>query len=169
MSVDERPVTRCARCGLVQYATASGDCRRCGQCLGVGYPKPAPRRVAAPLAARPARKMPDVGRRLRELREARGLTQAALCERCAALSRSFVSRVEHGRFLPSLGFLERLAEALGVGLGVLLREESLTDDPLVREVVPFVRDLRAEHREKVVALLARLGEGVTTKKERTVL
>jgi transcriptional regulator with XRE-family HTH domain len=53
----------------------------------------------------------DIGKRLRELREARGLSQGDI-ERRSGLLRSYISRVEGGFTVPSLTTLEKFAETL---------------------------------------------------------
>ena len=53
------------------------------------------------------------GRRLRELRQARGLSQEELAFR-AGLHRTYVSSAERGQRNVALVNLERLAKALGV-------------------------------------------------------
>lgn len=63
------------------------------------------------------------GRRLRELRKERGLTQEALAE-AADLSGNYISDLELGRKVPSLTILVRLAQALGVGGPELLADFS---------------------------------------------
>ena len=64
----------------------------------------------------PAREM---GKRLKKLRESRGMSQAALAEK-AELSRGYLIRLEAGRQDPTLGTLERLAEALDMPLRKLI-------------------------------------------------
>jgi transcriptional regulator with XRE-family HTH domain len=59
------------------------------------------------------------GRRLRELRKERGLTQEALAE-AADLSGNYISELELGQKVPSLTILVRLAQALEVGAPELL-------------------------------------------------
>jgi transcriptional regulator with XRE-family HTH domain len=61
----------------------------------------------------------EIGRRLRERRIAAGLTQAELA---APLSRGFVSAVEKGRALPSLGALWLFAARLGTRVGSIVDE-----------------------------------------------
>jgi len=51
------------------------------------------------------------GRRLRELRLARNLTQTELAERCGS-NHPFISNLERGVKVPSLTMVLRLAEAL---------------------------------------------------------
>jgi transcriptional regulator with XRE-family HTH domain len=51
------------------------------------------------------------GTHLRELRVARGFTQAQLAE-LARTSKPFISNLERGRTTPTLGMILRLAEAL---------------------------------------------------------
>jgi transcriptional regulator with XRE-family HTH domain len=55
----------------------------------------------------------DIGKRLRTLREAKGLSQGDI-ERRSGLLRSYISRVEGGYTAPSLSTLEKFAKALEV-------------------------------------------------------
>jgi transcriptional regulator with XRE-family HTH domain len=55
----------------------------------------------------------DVGKRLRALREVKGLSQGDI-ERRSGLLRSYISRVEGGYTAPSLTTLEKFAKALEV-------------------------------------------------------
>ena len=59
-----------------------------------------------------------MGERLRSLRRLRRATLKAVAER-AGLSESFLSQVERGRASPSIGSLQRIAEALGVSVADL--------------------------------------------------
>ena len=58
------------------------------------------------------------GRRLRELRSSRGLTQEQLSEK-AKLSVDFLSLIERGRNAPSFENLEAIARALDVSVADL--------------------------------------------------
>jgi transcriptional regulator with XRE-family HTH domain len=60
----------------------------------------------------------DLGRKVRELRDTRGLSLKSLADR-AGVSESFVSQVERGVANPSVASLRRLAEALGASVGAL--------------------------------------------------
>jgi transcriptional regulator with XRE-family HTH domain len=55
----------------------------------------------------------SLGRRIAELRKARGLTQEAFAEQCG-YSTDFVSLVERGLNAPSVAGLEKVAKALKV-------------------------------------------------------
>jgi transcriptional regulator with XRE-family HTH domain len=57
--------------------------------------------------------------RLKKLREARELTQAALAKK-AGISRAYLARLEMGRHDPHLSRLRKLAKALGVRAAELL-------------------------------------------------
>ncbi len=61
----------------------------------------------------------DLGKRLRDQREARGLTQAQLAEKCN-LHRTFIGSVERGERNVSILNLRLLARMLRVSLGTLL-------------------------------------------------
>jgi transcriptional regulator with XRE-family HTH domain len=55
----------------------------------------------------------NIGRKIRTLREAKGLSQGDI-ERRSGLLRSYISRVEGGYTAPSLATLEKFAKALEV-------------------------------------------------------
>lgn len=56
-----------------------------------------------------------IGSRIRTLREQAGLSQGDI-EKRSGMVRAYISRVEHGRTVPSVSTLERLARALEVPL-----------------------------------------------------
>lgn len=67
--------------------------------------------------------VPDVaalGRAVRALREAQGMSQVQLAE-ATGFMQSWISHVEHGRRNPSWSNVVRLAEGLGVSVGELAR------------------------------------------------
>jgi len=55
----------------------------------------------------------EIGKRLRQLRLAKGLTQGDIERRCGLL-RAYISRVEGGHTVPSLATLEKWAVALEI-------------------------------------------------------
>jgi len=63
----------------------------------------------------------NIGQRLKQLRERKGLSQGDL-EAVSGMLRCYISRVEHGHTVPSLGTLERFAAALDVPLYQLFWE-----------------------------------------------
>jgi len=62
-----------------------------------------------------------IGERVRVLRESEALSVTDLAER-VGMQRSNLSRLEHGRHLPSLETLERIAEGLGVPVARLVAQ-----------------------------------------------
>jgi len=61
------------------------------------------------------------GKRLRELREAKGISQEALAYE-AGLDRTYISSIERGKRNVSLENIERLAKALDVKIRKLVEE-----------------------------------------------
>jgi transcriptional regulator with XRE-family HTH domain len=61
----------------------------------------------------------EIGKRLRQLRQLKGLTQGDIERRCGLL-RAYISRVEGGHTVPSLATLEKWAVALEIQLYQLL-------------------------------------------------
>ena len=66
--------------------------------------------------------MPDLVSSLKEIREARGLTQAQLAE-AIGVSRKTINTVENGVFVPSTVIALKLAAALGEPVEKLFRLE----------------------------------------------
>jgi transcriptional regulator with XRE-family HTH domain len=76
-----------------------------------------------------------VAAQVREIRKARHLSQRQLASRMQ-VPRTYISKIENGKAIPTLGSLERLAEALQV------------------DVSQLVRDARSRREEEVAAILA---------------
>jgi transcriptional regulator with XRE-family HTH domain len=64
----------------------------------------------------------EIGTRIRELREAKNLSQGDI-ERRTGLVRAYTSRVEHGHIVPSIETLEKYAHALEIPLYRLFTDE----------------------------------------------
>ena len=61
----------------------------------------------------------QLGMKLKEVREARGMKQDAVAKK-ALITREYLSRLEAGRYDPTVGVLQRLAKALHVKVTELL-------------------------------------------------
>ncbi len=151
--VEQREVLRCDHCSLVQFRTANALCRRCHKCLEVEEPEPAP----APLALVPT---PVAGRRsqvataVRDLRHVRNLSQRQLAARMN-VPRTYISKIENGKAMPTLSSLDRLARALQVDISTLLRDANtrhrdetavLMTDPFLAEIAAYTSQLDALQR-----------------------
>ena len=135
VSVETREVVRCEYCTLVQYRTSNSLCRRCHKPLDIEepivlgpQPVPSPAHSAAEAGL-------HVATQVRDIRKARHLSQRQLASRMQ-VPRTYISKIENGKAIPTLGSLERLAEALQV------------------DVSQLVRDARSRREEEVAAILA---------------
>lgn len=153
-SVEQREVLRCDHCSLVQFRTATPLCRRCKKCLEVEIPEPAP----APLALVPPPPTPEgaiqVSGAVRDLRHVRNLSQRQLAARMG-VPRTYISKIENGKAMPTLSSLDRLARALQVDMSVLLRDSHtrhqdetavLMADPFLAEIAHYTSQLDALQR-----------------------
>lgn len=70
-----------------------------------------------------------IGQRLKEIREAKNLSQADIAD-ATGFVRSYISRIEHGRSVPSVETLEIWAHALGMPLYQLMSEGEEPPKPL---------------------------------------
>ena len=61
----------------------------------------------------------QLGMKLKQVREARGMKQDAVAKK-ARITREYLSRLEAGRYDPTVGVLQRLAKALKVKVTELL-------------------------------------------------
>jgi transcriptional regulator with XRE-family HTH domain len=74
----------------------------------------------------------EIGTRIRELREAKNLSQGDI-ERRTGLVRAYTSRVEHGHIVPSIETLEKYAHALEIPLYRLFTDEDPVKVPKLRQ------------------------------------
>ncbi|HJV26724.1 MAG TPA: helix-turn-helix transcriptional regulator [Aromatoleum sp.] len=79
------------------------------------------------------------GIRVKELRQATGLSQEAFADRCG-FARSYMSRIERGGANPSLDAVEALADALGVEVRVLFETSAAANDSTGVIEVPYAAD-----------------------------
>ena len=152
--VEQREVLRCDQCSLVQFRTVNALCRRCKKCLEVEEPAPAPAALELVPAAPAAPGALQVSTAVRDLRHVRNLSQRQLAARMN-VPRTYISKIENGKAMPTLSSLDRLARALQVDISVLLRDSStrhrdetavLMADPFLAEIAQFASELDALQR-----------------------
>jgi transcriptional regulator with XRE-family HTH domain len=170
-----REVCRCAHCGLNQFRGTLDACRRCKKSL---FPEPP--KAAAPLAlvAEPivhhdaalAGKL-QVSAAVRDLRKVRGLSQRQLAGRMG-VPRTYISKIENGKAMPTLSSMDRLARALQVDISALLRdaptrhqEETamLSADPFLAEIAQYAAHLSATQKSIFLNHVRELAQGHTRK------
>lgn len=153
--VDSREVVRCDRCSLVQFRTNSGICRRCHLSLD-DEPEPAP--ILEPVAPtfHPEPSGLNVAATIRSLRQKSGMSQRQLAERMK-VPRTYVSKIENEKAMPTLSSLERLAIALQVNVVDLLGNASsvnpvreLLSDEFIAELVPYLKKLNVVQWQSVL-------------------
>jgi transcriptional regulator with XRE-family HTH domain len=170
----EREVLRCLTCGLVQYRTCTGNCRRCQRALPMAgkaqLPSIGPQNVPdiVPHAKNGhhhgewsnGKALETVGKRIGRLRECRGMTQVQL-EASSRVSRSYLSRLEAGRMTPSLGTLEKISGALEIGLRRFFvpdsEGEALLGDEFIRDLHPYLGRLDWAQWGRIMECLMMLG------------
>ncbi|QDU23308.1 helix-turn-helix domain-containing protein [Urbifossiella limnaea] len=100
--------------------------------------------------------------RLRELRLARGMTQADLAQQ-ASVTPNYVGKLENAGAAPGIDLVERLGVALGVTASDLLQSSTPSDPrPVLRDQARRLLDRVAEDDHALtflVPLLARLAGG----------
>jgi transcriptional regulator with XRE-family HTH domain len=173
----DREVIRCLTCGMVQYRTHNGNCRRCLHLLKPKtvflIPPPAVPKLQGddrqPFEKWPNNEMVEnIGQRIRQLREMRGMTQTQL-RAYSGVSRSYLCRIESGQMTPSLGTLEKISEPLGIGLNRFFVPESnaetLLEDPFIQGLRPFLRQLDWEQWQSILKRLAAISDHVSGRNE----
>ena len=79
----------------------------------------------------------NLGKKLRRMRQARGLTAIELAQR-ARVTTGFISQLEHSQTVPSLQTLERIAAVLGVSMTYFFLEEHLQPQVLRKQERPLI-------------------------------
>ena len=162
-----REVLRCDHCKLVQFRTAKSNCLRCKQSLVVEKPVS----VAAPLQLVPTapavEQGPQVATAVRDLRHVRNLSQRQLAARMG-VPRTYISKIENGKAMPTLNSLDRLAKALEVDISALLRDAPtrhsnetamLMNDPFLAEIAQYTSQLDALQRSIFLNHVRELAQG----------
>src|ERR1700686_5372846 len=145
--VDSREVVRCDQCHLVQFRTNNNLCRKCHTSLDEDVPEPI-LEVQTPIAepANGNSSRLQVASAIRALRQKSGLSQRQLALRMQ-VPRTYVSKIENEKAMPTLSSLQRLATALEVSMGDLLKgsnrtlEDEIADlmhDEFIAEVVQYM-------------------------------
>lgn len=167
--VEQREVLRCDHCSLVQFRPANALCRKCRKPLDVEEPEA----VAAPaLSLVPAADKAETGgiqvaTAVRDLRRVRNLSQRQLAGRMG-VPRTYISKIENGKAMPTLSSLERLAKALQVDISALLRDAKtrhkdesavLMTDPFLAEIAQFCSQLDAVQKSIFLNHVRELASG----------
>jgi transcriptional regulator with XRE-family HTH domain len=151
-----REVLKCEHCKLVQFRTALDSCRRCKKSL---LPEPPKAQPAIALVAEPNASVKNEGltvaSAVRDLRHVRNLSQRQLAARMG-VPRTYISKIENGKAMPTLSSLDRLARALQVDISALLRDASthahhdetavLMADPFLAEIARFTAHLTSTQK-----------------------
>lgn len=100
----------------------------------------------------------SVGKRIKELRKTKGLTQSDLVGE--EITRNMLSRIESDKALPSLPTLLFLSERLGVSPGYLLEEDRALFDDKKARVLPKIKAAyqRGNYKEVLRLYERNLGE-----------
>ncbi|MGA3371897.1 MAG: helix-turn-helix transcriptional regulator [Terracidiphilus sp.] len=95
-----------------------------------------------------------VAGQVKEIRRARHMSQRQLAGRMQ-VPRTYISKIENGKAIPTLGSLARLADALGVDVRQLVQDArsrrdeevaSILADPLLAEIAALLPRLDSLHR-----------------------
>ena len=108
--------------------------------------------VARRHRASPDRVAARVGKRVRSLRNAAGLTFGDLVDK-TGLGRGYISELERGLVVPTVGTLARLAAALEVTMADLVSEDS--DREAIFELLRGAPERIAEARAMLTKLMAK--------------
>jgi transcriptional regulator with XRE-family HTH domain len=158
--VDSREVVRCDHCHLVQFRTTNNLCRKCRTSLDEDVPEPI--LVEATPAEVPVNgnhSQLQIAAAIRSLRQKSGLSQRQLALRMS-VPRTYVSKIENEKAMPTLSSLQRLATALEVGMADLLKGSSRTldeeiddlmQDDFIAEIMAFLDKLDAMQRSTLLA------------------
>ena len=154
-TVEAREVLRCDHCSLVQFRTSNSLCRRCHKPLEMEEPEPlVPQLVTESSPSPTGGSGLDVARAVRDIRRSHKLSQRQLAGRMQ-VPRTYISKIENGKAVPTLSSLERLARALEIDICDLLRDArsrqheeatAVLADPFLKEIAPYICRMDAYQR-----------------------
>jgi transcriptional regulator with XRE-family HTH domain len=154
--MEVREVVRCtfADCKLIQFKTANSLCRRCHRLLETDEAvRPGPVPIDNNAADPDSEAGLKVAGQVKDVRRARHMSQRQLAGRMQ-VPRTYISKIENGKAIPTLGSLLRLAAALGVDVRQLVQDArslrndevaSILADPLLAEIAALLPSLEPLH------------------------
>jgi transcriptional regulator with XRE-family HTH domain len=164
----EREVLRCDHCKLVQFRTAADACRRCKKSLLPEPPKLGPTIKLVPEQnPEPASEGLQVAQAVRDLRHVRNLSQRQLAARMN-VPRTYISKIENAKAMPTLSSLDRIARALQVDISALLRDSPtrhkdesavLLGDPFLAEIARYTAHLNTTQKSMFLNHVRELAQG----------
>jgi transcriptional regulator with XRE-family HTH domain len=168
VSVETREVVRCDYCKLVQFRTSNALCRKCHRPLDAEESAAADPVSVGIHAVEPSTEAGlQVAGQVRDIRRARHLSQRQLAGRMQ-VPRTYISKIENGKAIPTLGSLTRLAAALEVGMCQLVRDArscreeevaAILADPFLAEIAALLPQLNSLHRTLVAGQLRDMAMG----------
>lgn len=168
VSVETREVVRCEYCRLMQYRTTNSLCRKCHKPLDIEEPVHlAPQLVSSQPVHSCTEAGLQVAAQVRDIRRARHLSQRQLAGRMQ-VPRTYISKIENGKAIPTLGSLERLASALEVDVCQLVRDarsrredevNAILSDPLLAEIAALLPHLDSLHRTLIYSSVKDMASG----------
>ena len=168
VSAGDREVLKCEHCKLVQYRTNLETCRRCKKSLLPEVPKlQAAISLVPDAAVKTSSEEIQVATAVRDLRRVRNLSQRQLAGRMG-VPRTYISKIENGKAMPTLSSLDRLARALNVDISALLRDAPtrhkdetamLAADPFLAEIAKYAAHLDATQKSIFSEPRTRAGPG----------
>lgn len=130
--------------------------------MSLDLPQETQRLNPAPVTAQsePSTSLPNLAGAIRRLRKRNGLSQRELARRMR-VPRTYVSKIENDKATPTLASLERLAQAMETNVASLLRFSGdgdatnlqlrdLLADRFIRDLIPYVQQLRPTQRDYVL-------------------
>jgi len=168
INVETREVVHCRFCKLIQFRTSNLLCRRCHRPLEAEAPvRLGPVPVDHHLVESSAAAGLKVAGQVKEIRRARHLSQRQVAGRMQ-VPRTYISKIENGKAIPTLSSLERLAAALGVDVRQLVgdarsrRDEEVAlilADPLLAEIAASLPRLGPLHRSLLLGAVLDMATG----------
>lgn len=97
----------------------------------------------------------EFGKRVKQLREAAGLSQLELALRCGDLAASYIGFIEQGKKVPTITTMSKIAHGLGMPLGDLLgdAEPRINYDPSINRMIAYASALTPQERDEMVDLM----------------
>jgi len=152
------PAIKCPHCALVQFHTERNACRRCKRELVPTEPVTV--EETAPVPAVPEQVESSASSfspaTVVTLRQLCGLSQRQLAARMNC-PRTYISKIENGKAVPTLHSLDRIAHALGVTSAQILGGDAVTalamKDPFLRQIRELTAGMNPAQRDQLLIVM----------------
>ena len=94
----------------------------------------------------------EIGKKIRKKRMEEELSQEQLAL-LSGVTPTYLGQVERGERNPTVGFLDKLSEALGIDINYFFRDDAMDTDHRTEQMLYHMKELNNEQKNSIIELV----------------